>query len=144
MISIKLQIAIILAALLLLIIVIRAIRAGNIQLKHSILWLFLGLVNLLFALFPEIALYFSILTGIETPVNAMFLVSIIVAYLLILQLSIESSTSEIKNRIIVQKVAILEQDIKEMEEQLEQLTILNQNSSATKPRPNADPVQTPK
>lgn len=119
MISIKLQIAIVLAALLLLIIVIRAIRSGHLQLKHSILWLFLGLANLLLALFPEMTLYLTRLLGIELPVNAIFLVSIVVAYLLILQLSIDSSTSEIKNRKIAQKVAILEEEVKELKEKLE-------------------------
>jgi len=122
MISLKLQITVILAALLLLIIVIRGIRSGHLQLKHSLLWLFLGGINLLFALFPRVTLYFTNLMGIELPVNAMFLTSIVVAYLLILQLSINSSTNELKKRKIAQKVTILEEEVRELKQQLDQIT----------------------
>jgi hypothetical protein len=122
MISLKLQITVILAALLLLIIVIRGIRSGNLQLKHSLLWLFLGGINLLFAVFPGVTLFFTRLMGIELPVNAMFLVSIVVAYLLILQLSINISTGELKKRKIAQKVTILEEEVLQLRQKLEQLT----------------------
>ena len=122
MISLKLQITVILAALLLLFIVIRGIRSGHLQLKHSLLWLFLGAINLVFALFPGVTLYFTQLMGIELPVNAMFLTSIVVAYLLILQLSINSSTNELKKRKIAQKVTILEEEVRELKQQLEQIT----------------------
>lgn len=122
MISLKLQITVILVALLLLIIVIRAIRSGHLQLKHALLWIFLGVINLLFALFPGVTLYFTKLMGIELPVNAIFLTSIVVAYLLILQLSINSSTNELKKRKIAQKVTILEEEVRELKQQLEQIT----------------------
>ncbi len=122
MISLKLQITVILAALLLLIIVIHGIRSRNLQLKHSILWIFLGVINLLFALFPGVTLYFTNLMGIELPVNAMFLTSIVVAYLLILQLSINSSANELKKRKIAQKVTIIEAEVRELKQQLKTLS----------------------
>lgn len=122
MISLKLQITVILAALLLLIIVIRGIRSGHLQLKHSLLWLFLGGINFFFAVFPRVTLFLTKLIGIELPVNAMFMTSIVVAYLLILQLSINSSTNELKKRKIAQKVTILEEEVRELKQQLDQIT----------------------
>jgi len=119
MISLKLQITVILAAILLLYIVIRGIRSGHLQLKHSILWLFLGFINLLFAVFPATTLYITHLMGVELPVNAMFLVSIVVAYLLILQLSINISSNEIKKRKIAQKLTLLEAQVRELEQRLD-------------------------
>ncbi|MBE9549611.1 MAG: DUF2304 domain-containing protein [Proteobacteria bacterium] len=121
MISLKLQFTIILAALLLLIIVIRGVRSGQLQLKHSLLWLFLGTMNLLFALFPSVTLYFTRLIGIELPVNAIFLTSIVVAYLLILQLSINGSINELKKRMLAQKLSILEEEVRELKQQVEKI-----------------------
>ncbi len=122
MISFKLQMTVIIAALLLLIIVVYGIRSRKLQIKHSVLWIFLGVINLIFALFPTVTVYFTNLIGIELPVNAIFLTTIVVAYLLILQLSINSSSSESKKRKIVQKVAILEAELAELKQQVDKLT----------------------
>lgn len=119
MISLKLQITVFLAAIVLLFIVIRGIRSGHLQLKHALLWLFLGIINVIFALSPATALFLTQLMGIELPVNAMFLTSIVVAYLLILQLSINISTNELKKRKIAQKLTILEEEVRELKQQVE-------------------------
>lgn len=119
MISLKLQITVFLAAVVLLFIVIRGIRSGHLQLKHALLWLFLGIINVIFALSPATALFLTQLMGIELPVNAMFLTSIVVAYLLILQLSINMSTNELKKRKIAQKLTILEEEVRELKQQVE-------------------------
>ncbi|MCF6263390.1 MAG: DUF2304 domain-containing protein [Xanthomonadales bacterium] len=122
MITLKLQITVFLAAILLLFFVIRGIRSGKLQLKHALLWLFLGLINMVFALSPGAALFLTQLMGIELPVNAMFLTSIVVAYLLILQLSINGSTNELKKRKIAQKLTILEEEVRELKQQVEELS----------------------
>lgn len=122
MITLKLQITVFLAALLLLFFVIYGIRSGHLQLKHALLWLFLGLINMVFAVFPGAALYLTQLMGIELPVNAMFLTSIVIAYLLILQLSINSSTNELKKRKLAQKLTILEEEVRELKQQMERLS----------------------
>lgn len=122
MITLKLQITVFLAAIVLLFIVIRGIRSGHLQIKHALLWLFLGIINVIFALSPATALFLTQLMGIELPVNAMFLTSIVVAYLLILQLSINMSTNELKKRKIAQKLTILEEEVRELKQQVERLS----------------------
>ncbi len=56
----------ILLSLLFLVFIIRLIRKSTFTLENSLLWLGIGIIMLLFSIFPDIPEYFSRLFGFET------------------------------------------------------------------------------
>ena len=49
--------------------IIKLIRSSTFTLEHSLMWLVIGIIMLLFSIFPSIPEYFSTLLGFETMSN---------------------------------------------------------------------------
>ena len=57
--------------------VLMQVRNQNMKEKYAALWLSVGGVMIVLALFPKLLDWFSSLVGIETPVNLLFLIAIV-------------------------------------------------------------------
>lgn len=98
------------------IVLIVMLKRKTLVLRYTLLWMFSGLVLLIFLLFPQVVLGMAELIGVSNPVNAVFLLFAGFALLLILSLtSIVSQISD-KNRTLIQQVALLEKRVRELEE----------------------------
>ena len=97
------------------IVIVNLLRKKKLNLRYSLTWLLSGLVLGIMIIFPEIVYVFSRHVGIETPVNAVFVIEAI--FILLILLSITTIVSQLseKNRKLVQKVALLEKRLNDIE-----------------------------
>ena len=93
---------------------IRQIRRGKMSLNHSLLWIMISMVLLLIAVFPSIAFWLAGLMGIGTPVNLVFLFFAFFSIILFIYLTNVISKEDRINRRLVQKVALMEKELREM------------------------------
>ncbi len=94
------------------------IRRSKVQIEDSIFWLFFSLMILLLSIFPDIAIVASVILGISSPVNFIFLVVLFV--LIVHQFFLTIRLSQTNNRLkeLVQKKAI--EDFKKQQEEQEE------------------------
>ena len=96
-------------------IIITLVKKAAFGTRYALLWIFSGIMMLLFALFPKIIFAASNIIGISNPVNAIFfLFSMFTIVLLLSMTSIVSGLND-KNLKLIQSVALLEQRVNELE-----------------------------
>ncbi len=94
-------------ALVVLGLVFNLLRSRKLREKYAALWVAVGIVIVLLAVFPGLLEWFARLVGIQVPSNLLFLLSLILLLGVCLQLSLEISRTEDKIRILAENVAIL-------------------------------------
>lgn len=115
MISNRLQILFLIAIALYYVVLFYLLKKKSLSLKYTLLWLFSGLVMLVFVLFPELLTMFAALAGVGVPTNALFaIISFCIIMLLISITSIVSKQTE-RIKILTQTLAILENRVRELE-----------------------------
>ena len=77
-----LRIVLITLSALALVMVIRSVIKSNMHIRYSIVWIIVGLILLLMAIFPNIIYFLAHAAGIEVPANAVFLITIGLLYIL--------------------------------------------------------------
>ncbi len=103
-------------SVLFLISVVRLIARGRVQLKYSLLWLLLGFVLLICALLPKLVVVCAHRVGIETPVNFVFLMGLIMLMGICVSLTIIVSWQAHDIRSLIQRIALLEKQVYENED----------------------------
>ena len=101
----------ILGSLLLLLIVVELIRRRYLRERYSLLWIMTAGFFLLLSVRGDLLNRISDLLGFTIPSNALFFFGILFLVLLILGLSIITSRLAEKNRILTQKVVLLEKRV---------------------------------
>ena len=101
----------VLLSLLFLIFIIKLIRSSTFTLENSLLWLGIGVVMLLFSIFPIIPEYFSDLLGFETMSNFLLVMAVLFSLiqLIIFTKHITKQNNEIKS--LIQEVSILKEKV---------------------------------
>ncbi|WP_166241181.1 DUF2304 domain-containing protein [Paenibacillus turpanensis] len=115
MIPLRLQLILFCLALIGLIYIINMIRKYKLELKYSLLWLFLGMILLGISLFPEILTIMSSVMNIEQPSNALFLFGILSLLSICLNLTMSLSKNSQKIKELIQEVGILKDKIEKMD-----------------------------
>lgn len=87
--------------------VLAQVRNQNMKEKYAALWLIVSAAIILLVLFPRLLFFFSDLIGIETPVNLLFLLSIIMLIGVSLHLTAALSKMGEDLRVLAEEVAIL-------------------------------------
>lgn len=87
--------------------VFRLLRSRRLREKYAALWLVVGIVSILLALFPPLLAAFARLVGIEVPANLLFVLAIMLLLGVCLQLSQEISRLEAKVRVLAEHVALI-------------------------------------
>ena len=116
--TLRLQIILIVGILFYFFIVIRLLKQKKLSLKYSLLWLLVGFVLLIMAIFPQLLVYIKTLFGFYDSMNALLIISLAFSFMISMALtSIVSKQSEkIKN--LIQDNALLEKRIREIENTL--------------------------
>ena len=96
----------------------RLLGKKQLTLKYTLLWILIGVILLILALFPQILSFISNLLGFQENMNALYLCLIGFVYILLVSLTaIDSKQSEdIKN--LVQENAMLEKRVRDLENML--------------------------
>lgn len=120
--SLKLTVSLLIGIAFYLAIIVVLIKKEQLNLKYTLLWLFSGVVMILLACIPQIAVGLSKLLGIETPANTIFIIEALFALLIILSLTSIASTQMLRIRRLTQTQAILEKRVQDLEKKVDELT----------------------
>ena len=96
--------------------IISLLKRKKVELKYSLLWIFSGLVMLVLVIFPDIFIYSAKFIGIEVASNGLFAVFIFLLIIILISLTVIISSDSAKIKILVQKIAIMEKRIRELED----------------------------
>ena len=130
MISTTLRIALIVVVLIYFIIIFYFLKKKAISLKYTLMWLMAGVIMAVFVAWPRLLIYCRKLVGIESNMNALFLMLIGFCVVILMALtSIVSGHTE-KMRKLIQAMSLMEKRIRELEDQVAELE--EKNSEITK------------
>jgi len=101
------------AALLLLFVVFELIRSRRLQERYAMLWLLTGIVILILGLWRGLLSTIADSVGIAYPPSALFVLAAFFILLLLLHYSTVISTLADQNRILAQRLALLERRLEE-------------------------------
>lgn len=96
------------------------VKSRMVQEKYSIVWLFMGVLILIFSVFRNFMEAFSNFIGIYYAPSALFAILIACAYILLINMSISISSLKKKSKTLVQEMALMKMKIYEMEKKLEE------------------------
>lgn len=102
-------------ALLILVVVIELLRRGKLRERHTFWWLIAGVLSLAVAVFPTSLDWLADLLGVDTPINLVFFVGIVVLFLVCIQQSTELTQSEERIRSLAERAALLDDRIRALE-----------------------------
>lgn len=112
--SIALRISLLLGILVYLVLIFVLLRKKSLNLKYSLLWIFMAAVLLIMVIFPQIVTLIAHVIGIVSPMNAIFLAFIFFILLLLISLTSIVSKQQRKIKTLIQNVAILEKKIEDL------------------------------
>lgn len=91
--------------------VLRKIRKSQLQIEHSIFWVSLSVVFIIFSIFPRSVYFLTSLCGMVAPVNFLFLTMIFILLIKIFTMSIRIGQMEEKIKNLAQQAAIRNNEI---------------------------------
>ena len=115
----RVSIAAAIAAVLLLLVIFELIRSRRLQERYALLWLLTGIVIFIFAVWRGLLARMADLVGIAYPPSALFVVAAFFVLLVLLHYSTVISKLSDQNRILAQRLALLENRIDEDERPLD-------------------------
>lgn len=101
-------------AVLVLVIIVSLLLRRQLREKYATLWILIGLVILILAIFPGLLLGLSQALGVEIPANLIFALSLVLLVGVALHLSWELSQAEDEVRRVAEDVAIVRAEVEEL------------------------------
>ena len=105
----------IVGVVLALVLVVELVRRRQLRTGYSLLWLFIGLVVLVLALWTDLVEGLTRLLGVHSPGSMLFAVGILFALLILLEHSLALSTLWYDKKCLAQEIALLEWRIRQLE-----------------------------
>jgi len=96
-----------------LIVIVELIRRGRLKERYALLWLFAGIILLIFSLSRGLLEYVAALVGIYYPPSLLFLLAFLFLLLITLHFSSVISGLSEKNKQLAQELALLRQEMVE-------------------------------
>ena len=109
----RVSIAAAIAAVLLLLAIFELIRSRRLQERYALLWLLTGIVIFIFAIWRDLLARVADLVGIAYPPSALFVLAAFFVLLVLLHYSTVISKLSDQNRILAQRLGLLEQRLEE-------------------------------
>jgi hypothetical protein len=111
--TMQLRVAMLVFAVVFLLIVVKSVSHGRLQLKYALMWLLLALLIIIAAVFPDIVNALAHLLGFQLSSNMVLLLGLIAALALCLSLTIIVSWQSRDIRTLVSRVSLLEKQLYE-------------------------------
>jgi len=99
----------------LLLVIFELIRRKYLRERYALLWILSGILFLSLSIRTDILYWISNLLGFTVPSNALFFFSLLFLLLIILGLSVITSRLSEKNKVLTQKVVLLEKRVNDLE-----------------------------
>lgn len=93
------------------------LKRKSIELKYTLLWLIAGLVMGIAVVFPETLVYLTKILGIESNMNALYVVCIGFIMIILMALTSIVSKQAMKIRTLIQEIGMLEKRVRELEQE---------------------------
>jgi hypothetical protein len=103
------------ASILLLLVILELIRSRRLQERYALLWVMTAVVLLVFALWRDGLNVLANTVGIAYPPSALFLLAAVFILVVLLHYSTAISELAERNLMLAQRIALLEQKLKEAE-----------------------------
>ena len=116
MIPSTLRVTLIIAVICYFIIILYFLKQRALNLKYTLLWLLAGVVMGLLVIFPELLVRIIHMFGIEDNMNGLFIICIAFILMILMALTSIASRQNMKIRLLVQEIAILEKRVRELED----------------------------
>lgn len=113
--DIILQIILIVLAIIFVGFILTVTKKKQLAYRYTLMWLFCSFTIVIIAIFPQIIMFIAKLVHIETPANALFLITTGAMILIIFFMTIGYSKHSEKITKLVQSNALLEKRIRELE-----------------------------
>jgi hypothetical protein len=103
------------ASIVLLLVILELVRSRRLQERYALLWMMTGIVLLVFALWRDGLNLLARTVGIAYPPSALFLLAALFILVVLLHYSTVISELAERNLMLAQRIALLEQRLKESE-----------------------------
>ncbi len=116
MIPVTLRITLVIAVICYFIFILYYLKNKMLELKYTLIWLAAGFVMVLLLIFPELLVTFVSLFGIESNMNGLYI--LVFAFIIMTMMTLTSivSRQNMKIRILIQELSILEKRVRELED----------------------------
>ncbi|WP_307398738.1 DUF2304 domain-containing protein [Paenibacillus anaericanus] len=114
MISINLQIVLITLNIVFLFFLLNNIRRYRLELKYTLLWILLSSIALTLAIFPKLLFFISDNIYIETPVNALYLISFVILFVILYNFTVIISKLSNQSKKLTQEVGLLKNELDQL------------------------------
>lgn len=113
--SLSLRVVLLLVSVAFLLFALRRASRNRHALRSLLLWIFLGVLGLLAAVFPNWVFAAADFLGFEKPVNFLFFVCVAFLMVVALLAGVQASREADKSRVLVQEMALLSNRLRKVE-----------------------------
>lgn len=114
--SIRLQIMVGVMLVVSLLIIGNMVRRKKLELKYALVWFLVGIVVLVFDIFPQLLNWITRLMGIGLAVNMLFFMGFVFSLMIIFGLTVTVSRLSERVKRLSQEIALLEERMPEQKE----------------------------
>lgn len=111
----NLQITLSVAVVCYFIIILYYLKRKMLELKYTLIWLAAGVIMGIMIYFPELLVRFVRVLGIESNMNGLYILCIAFIMMILMTLTSIASRQQLKIRILIQEISMLEKRIRELE-----------------------------
>ena len=111
-----LQVTLSIAVICYFIIILYYLKRKMLELKYTLVWLGVGLIMGIMIYFPELLVHFVRILGIESNMNGLYILCIAFIIMILMTLTSIASRQQMKIRILIQELSMMEKRIRELEE----------------------------
>lgn len=115
MIPYTLQITLSVAVICYFVVILYYLKKQMLELKYTLIWLVAGIVMGAMILFPGLLVWFRNLLGIESNMNALYMLCFAFIIMILMTLTSIVSRQALKIRTLIQELSMLEKRIRELE-----------------------------
>lgn len=112
----RVQIVVFFTSLLVTGFIVEKVRRRRLAVEYSLIWIVAGLGMISLSLWKDGIEYIADLMGIYYAPSAIFVIFGVLVFVLCVHFSLEISKLSSNNRVLVQRIALLEDDLKRLEE----------------------------
>ena len=112
-----LQVTLSIAVICYFVIILYYLKRKMLELKYTLIWLAVGLIMGIMIYFPELLVHFVRILGIESNMNGLYILCIAFIMMILMTLTSIVSRQQMKIRILIQELSMLDKRIRELEEQ---------------------------
>ena len=115
------RVILVIVSLLTMSFMMRKIRQAKVQIEAAMFWVIVALILVVFSLFPGVADACARLLGIYSTPNFLFLFMIFLLMVKVFSMTLQVSQMESKQKELVQKIALAQQEREELELKMQEL-----------------------